>query len=98
MDQTGMSSEKIAEALAIYKKHRENRSIPVKQHPDDASATSGEVLAHCHWMTIEAEGFLVQGRREKAMRWLCFVQGCLFTLCHYRICEMKNHNRPDAAA
>jgi hypothetical protein len=91
-----MSSEKIAEALAFYKKHFENFKIAIKQHLDDLVAISNEdVLAHCHWMVVSAEGFLAQGRREKAMRWLCFVQGCLFTLSHYYINEMKNHNRPD---
>ena len=98
MGTTGMSSEKIAEALAFYKKRLQDYGFPVKQYSDRLFAGREEdVLAHCHWMVVSAEGFLVQGRREKAMRWLCFVQGCLFTLGHYLIYELKDHNRPDTA-
>lgn len=93
-----MSNEKIAEALAFYKKHLQDRNVPVKQHLDWLLAVSeDDILTHCHWMIIQAEGFLVQGRREKAMRWLCFIQGCVFTLRCYCISEFKQHNRPDPA-
>lgn len=95
---TGMSSKKIGEALIICRKCLESLNVPIRQHPDHLPAISNDsVLAHCHWMTIEAEDFLAKGRREKAMRWLCFVQGCIFTLRHFCINEMKDHNRPDAA-
>lgn len=98
MDTTGMSSEKIREALVFYRKELQNLNVPLKQHPAESLARSNdEVLAHCHWMAVEAEDFLVQGRREKAMRWLCFIQGCIFTLRRYSIDKMKNDNRPDTA-
>ena len=97
MDTTGMSSKKIGEALAFYRKYFKDLNITIKQHPYVPFAISNDdVLAHCHWMTVEAENFLVQGRREKAMRWLCFIQGCIFTLRLYCINELKDHNRPDA--
>lgn len=91
-----MDSKKIGEALAIYKNFLECMDIPVNKHLDDELELGNDsVLAHSHWMAIEAESFLAQDRREKAMRWLCFIQGCLFTLGYFRINEIKDHNRPD---
>ena len=41
------------------------------------------------------EKFLKEGRREKVMRHLGFIQGCLLSTGHLTIDDLKNHNRPD---
>ena len=50
-----------------------------------------EALQHCAWMCdqIIAGGL----SHEKAMRWICFVQGCLWTMGIKTISEMKVDNR-----
>lgn len=91
-----MDSQKIEEARAIYENYLKEMNIPSQNHPLDQLAISNNaVLAHCHKKLEEMKELLAQGRREKAMRWLSFVQGCLFTLRHYTIEDIKNHNRPD---
>jgi hypothetical protein len=53
-----------------------------------------EGLDHMEWMTKQVPGFLVAGRKEKANRWLGFIQGALWANKIYTIEEMKEHNRP----
>lgn len=50
-------------------------------------------LAHCHGMLDKMEEFLKEGRIEKAMRWLCFIQGCLWSNGYYTIGQLADHNR-----
>jgi hypothetical protein len=45
-------------------------------------------------MLDSIDQFIRESRREKAFRWLGFVQGVLFTTGVYSIEEMANHNRP----
>ena len=45
-------------------------------------------------MLDEMETFLKENRKEELMRWLGFVQGCLWTLGIYTLDDLKNHNRP----
>ena len=40
--------------------------------------TSFELLSHCLWLLNEIPGMLLAGKREKAMRWLCWCQGVAF--------------------
>jgi hypothetical protein len=71
--------------------------------------TGLRVLQHLRWMIREAGTMLVEAdalppdmdgdsrRRElrnKAMRWLCFIQGVLWIQGMFTINEMKDHNRP----
>jgi hypothetical protein len=45
-------------------------------------------------MVLAARVFVVEGRREKAMRWLGFIQGVLWML-GVPLEDLKNMNRPD---
>jgi hypothetical protein len=45
-------------------------------------------------MCGEIEAFVNEGRTDKAMRWLGFVQGVLWMAGVYSLHEMQNHNRP----
>jgi hypothetical protein len=52
-------------------------------------------LAHLRFMCIEAQQFIDEGRIEKAMRWLGFLQGVLWARGFYSLDDLKNHSRPD---
>ena len=55
-----------------------------------------DVLAHCRWMIPEAIRYAAtqhESEVAKAMRWLCFIQGCLFTEGIMTIDEMREDNR-----
>lgn len=64
----------------------------------DASAPSptalNQSLAHLHWMCDEAMGFVEAGRREKAFRWLGFIQGVLWSEGLVTIDDLKEASRP----
>jgi len=49
---------------------------------------------HCAWMLCRVTEFMDAGRREKAMRWLGFAQGHLWSTGRATIDEMKEWNRP----
>jgi hypothetical protein len=51
-------------------------------------------LAHLRFMCEEAQKFVDQGRIEKAMRWLGFLQGVLWARGFYSLDDLKNHSKP----
>ena len=52
-------------------------------------------LDHVRQMIPQVREFVRQGRMEKAMRWLGFIQGVFWIIGMYTIQEMKDHNKPD---
>lgn len=79
----------------VAKKYRE--LLPIKAVsvlPERVFPRPQENLTHCAWMCDQ----IIDGTmdRDKAMRWLCFVQGCLWTLGCKSILEMKDDNRSEA--
>ena len=48
--------------------------------------------AHIHWMCQEVQKFRTS-KTEKAMRWLGFIQGYLYTTGEFTINELKRHNK-----
>ncbi len=51
-------------------------------------------LQHVLWMCIEAQSLVDQGRIEKAMRWLGFVQGFMWALDLRTLESLKNDSKP----
>lgn len=49
--------------------------------------------AHLLTMIPEMRLMIAEGRREKAMRWLGFMQGVLWVSGEYTLDELKDHNR-----
>jgi len=49
-------------------------------------------LAHLRFMCVEAQKFV---DIEKAMRWLGFLQGVLWSRGFYSLNDLKNHSRPE---
>jgi len=45
-------------------------------------------------MCVEADKFVKEGRIEKAMRWLGFIQGCLYCLTVKTLNELRDDSKP----
>jgi hypothetical protein len=54
----------------------------------------GSLVSHVVWMVDRIPAFLVEGRREKAMRWLGFIQGVAAARGYHSIESLKDMNRP----
>lgn len=46
-------------------------------------------------MIPQMRDFVTDGRREKVMRWLGFMQGVMWARGMFNIDELMDHNRPD---
>lgn len=94
-----MTPQQIQEALTLYRQILKAHEIePVAYPHDDLIPLTDKrnVLPHCSWMIEAIPAILADGDTEKAGRWLCFIQGCLWTNGMYTITDLKNHNRPNA--
>lgn len=54
-----------------------------------------DAIPHIQSMIPKIRVFLDEGRIEKAMRWLGFIQGILWTHDVYSLEALKSHNRSD---
>jgi len=89
-----MTSKKIKAAMVIYRQFFEQQGIGKIDYPKDQLLPSPATgLSHCHGMLDKMEEFLKQGRKEKAMRWLCFIQSCLWSNGYFTIGQFADHNR-----
>jgi hypothetical protein len=99
-----MTDEKVSAAL-------EEISLSVRgfepvRHPDGETGihfdaafgriNHGPAWQHVAWMVSECRAMLADGRREKVMRWLGFMQGVLWATGKHTISRLKKMNRPDA--
>lgn len=89
-----MDGDKVREVLAIYRRKFEKMGVPKQKFSAVQLPVTPSVLAHCHAMLDEVEIFIQEGRVEKAMRWLGFIQGCLWSQGMYNLEDLKNQNRP----
>lgn len=48
---------------------------------------------HCLWMIVKSGEYIEEGRLDKAMRWLGFVQGVLWSCGYVSIDTLKEMNR-----
>lgn len=67
-----------------------------RMRPDVAAPTDYQRRAHLRWMCGAGKALVDEGRIEKAMRWLGFVQGALWGMGLVSIGEMKRVNMPEA--
>lgn len=66
-----------------------------RRHPSSDTPTQDyDVGAHATWMCAKIRTMVVEERREKAMRWLGFVQGVIFSLCLAPVDHIEDVNRP----
>lgn len=77
-----MTDEKLSEWLDLYEQ------------------TLGELnnynphIVHMRGMIPKMRVLLAEGRREKLMRWIGFIQGACWHMGIFSIEELKEHNRP----
>lgn len=91
-----MNDNKILEVVQIYRNFFEAKGIEPIDYPHELTLDSlAHGLAHCHGMLKKIEQFIKEGRREKAFRWLGFVQGVVWATSNYSLEQLTNHNRPD---
>ena len=83
----------------LLKRFEEEEQIGVvksQRFPADTTPLANDdVLSHCLWMCEEGQLLVDQGRIEKAMRWLGFVQGVMWATLDICIDDMKHINMPE---
>ncbi len=93
-----MDAPKIREIISIYRKYLKEWPVVPRDLPHNLRAPSSlGAYAHCLGMLDKMEKFLEEGRFEKAMRWLGFIQGVFWCTGAFSLEELMNHSRPDEA-
>lgn len=91
-----MTPQQVRDAARQYRALFEECGVKPRQHPDDKLASQPAIFEHCYWMCIEIDKLInqnIHSKFEKAMRWLCFVQGCLWCYQQLTISNFKDQNR-----
>jgi len=97
-----MTPDKLRDVVANYQTRLLSAGLTPKRDEDSTPGMAltdidwGDIaeLDHVLWMCGEVQTFLVEGRYDKANRWLGFIQGVLWVLGIYSIPELQEHNRP----
>lgn len=79
------AASKYAVLLKSYK--------PKRRDPEKHKANKKQSCRHAAWMCQEILTFVSEGRRDKAQRWLCFVQAVLWRAGLVSIVELREDNR-----
>lgn len=100
-----MTGEKVKQVLAFYRIHLVLKLTPmngpveaVRASSDSLHLTPLDRVKHLHWMIDEAEKLVDENRIEKAMRWLGFIQGVLWSMSFFSVDQLKVHNMPNELA
>jgi hypothetical protein len=101
-----MTGAKVKQVLQSYLDHFEAEDLKAglsvgaqKMSDADALRRAPDVddlawAAHLKYMCVEAQKFVDEGRVEKAMRWLGFLQGVLWESGEFSLDDLKEHSRP----
>lgn len=95
-----MDLERVLKVIEFYDATLERdylvlrRQLPLAPEVARTPTTHPE-LQHLRYMIGEMRGLIREGRTEKAMRWLGFLQGVLWSQGVFTLEAMKNHSRPD---
>lgn len=88
-----MTGAQILKALDRYIADFKASAITPKRFPAEKSGpTTGEAMEHAYWMALETRAF-AESSPHKAMRWLCFIQGVMWSNYDSTIDEFKDDNR-----
>lgn len=96
-----VTSDKLISVFSFYRDELVKRGIQKKQLEDfqyDLKCSEiprEDLLSHVYYMCDTAIGFVHEGRIEKAMRWLGYIQRDLFQADFYTLNGVKDHSRPD---
>ena len=92
-----MTKDKLREIVEQYKKIFADTGYPPKQM-GNYSWTAWKVdqaIAHAHWMVYEIEILVGKDKIDEAIRWLGFIQGCLFAMGMRTLNQLSNDSCPD---
>jgi hypothetical protein len=97
-----MTNEKLLEAFAACERliRAEEPDAQPSRFPGHAKLgafSRSTVACHLLYMCLAGDEFVLAGRREKAMRWLGFIQASLCFLYPLSIDDLKTMNRPDSS-
>lgn len=84
-----MTPERIRQITTYYERYLRLRTLPSDRGAD---------IEHLIGMVPRLHALLDEGRIEKAMRWLGFMQGALWSIDIFSLDELKDHSRPDMPA
>lgn len=87
-----MTFEQIRAAAGLYSSILQDKDVEATRHSDHEGLTEAQFLEHALWMCREVLE-MGDGHREKAMRWICFVQGVLWRTGLRSIHQMRDDNR-----
>ena len=98
-----MTGEKVKAVLQKYREQLEVYGPALKPERLEGHSTKNHAPylgalrqnQHLKFMCEEAQRFVDQGRIEKAMRWLGFIQGWFWKSGIFSLDDLKNHSRPD---
>jgi len=89
-----MNKQKILDVLEVYENHLVRIGADNKEAFPDIYPSKKQSINHLLTMISKIREFVEQGRKEKAFRWLGFMQGVLWTNGNFTLKELKDHNRP----
>lgn len=93
-----MTLDKVKEISEVYraKLNDKYRYLQANKASETTYETiDRERIAHVLYMIDTIQEFCRDGRTEKAMRWLGFMQGVLWTIGVYNLENLKNHCMPN---
>lgn len=92
-----MDGQKILQAAAVHRSFLAHTGVmPLRVDQDLLGPTAKQAFAHTLWLTGEVPS-LVGEHREKAMRWVCFVQGVLWDRGLITTHVLKDLMRPEGS-
>lgn len=95
-----MTDEKLLAIIRDYEDSLNIRFKGIKPAEKKFLAYQGllpDHVAHIKSMFPRMREIIAEGRREKAMRWLGFIQGWLWAQGIYSVDELGKHNMPEAS-
>lgn len=89
-----MTTDKLKEIADKYIEHSEKW---LDMHGDSVTHYFSVIkrIKKVHEMSKQISVFIEEGRIQKAMRWLGFIQGTLWCSGIFSIDELRNHSRGD---
>ena len=88
-----MTSDQILMAIGKYISDFKASAItPRRFSSAGTDPSTPEALEHAYWMALEVQTF-AESSPEKAMRWLCFIQGVMWAFYGSTIDDFKDDNR-----
>lgn len=87
-----MTAETIISVVRAYQAAAVCAGVRPVRCPDDVRPEGRQIKEHLVWMSHEIEYLVQEGRIEKAMRWLGFIQGILWAKGVLTISDLADQN------